>query len=376
MAECLSILQLVAPGQEGGLEHVVRLLARGLSRRGHAVQVAAVVEPSREEHPFVRSLRTDGVAVYPIVVPTRAYLRERRATADLCRRLRPDVIHVHGYRPAVLDAGVARRLGIPVVSTAHGFTGGDWKNRLYERLQRVALRHFDAVVAVSRPLAEQLAGDGVPRECVHFVPNAWEATVTPLQPSAARQTLDVPADRFHVGWVGRLTHEKGADVLVEAVARLRDLPLAVSVIGDGPARAALAARAADLEVDPYITWHGTQPDAARLFPAFDAFVLSSRTEGTPIVLFEAMAAGVPIVAARVGGVPDVVSSHEAVLVAPDDPGALAAQIRAVSGNPASARARALRARQRLLTEFTVGPWLDRYTEVYRLVSRATAGIAV
>jgi len=370
----LSILHLVAPGQEGGLERVVRLLARGLSRRGHAVPVATVVQRSREDHPFVRSLRADGVAVHPIALPARAYLRERRAIGDLCRRLRPDVIHVHGYRTSVLDAGVPRRLGIPVVTTVHGYTGGDWKNRLYELLQRVALRRFDAVVAVSRPLAHELAGDGVPRDRVHFVQNAWEASVPPLECAAARLTLEVPADRFHVGWVGRLSNEKGPDVLVEAAARLRDLPLAVSVIGDGPERAALEARAAARHLDSHLIWHGVRAEAAQLFPAFDVFVLSSRSEGTPIVLFEAMAAGTPIVATRVGGVPDVVSSAEAVLIAPNDPSALAAEIRAIYHNPARARARAQRARERLLRDFAVGPWLDRYTAIYALVSRATPAV--
>jgi glycosyltransferase involved in cell wall biosynthesis len=112
-------------------------------------------------------------------------------------------------------------------------------------------------------------------------------------------------------------------------------------------------------------------DAGRLFAAFDLFVLSSRTEGTPIVLFEAMGTGVPIVATRVGGVPDVVSPAEAVLVPPDDPLTLAGEIRAVYRNPAGARERARRARERLLRDFSIAPWLGRYEAIYRLVGRAT-----
>ena len=105
-----------------------------------------------------------------------------------------------------------------------------------------------------------------------------------------------------------------------------------------------------------------------MFAAFDVFVLSSRTEGTPIALFEAMAAGVPIVATRVGGVPDVVSPLEAALVPAEDPVALAAEIRAIYRDPATGQRRARAARARLERDFSVAPWLDRYEAIYRLVS--------
>jgi glycosyltransferase involved in cell wall biosynthesis len=101
-----------------------------------------------------------------------------------------------------------------------------------------------------------------------------------------------------------------------------------------------------------------------LFPAFDVFVLSSRTEGTPIALFEAMAAGVPIVASAVGGVPDVVSSREAVLVTQEDPAALAAGLTETLGDPTAALERARAARRRLEREFALQPWLEQYLALY------------
>ena len=112
------------------------------------------------DHPFVRTLRDRELDVVPIDVATRGYLAERAAIASLCRRFRPDVFHTHGYRPDVVDAGVARRLGVPTVTTVHGFTGGGWKDRLYERIQRRAFRSFGAVVAVSQPLRDALLRDG------------------------------------------------------------------------------------------------------------------------------------------------------------------------------------------------------------------------
>jgi len=284
-------------------------------------------------------------------------------------------VHTHGYRPDVVDAAAARRLGIPTVTTVHGFTRGDWKNRLYEYLQRRAHRRFDAVVAVSRPLAEQLIEDGVPAHRVHLVQNAWQETAPPLDRPAARRAIGLREDGFLIGWVGRLSGEKGPDLLLDALVHLTDLPVTVSVVGNGSEHRSLAARARRLGVERLVRWHGTVPDAGRCFAAFDVFVLSSHTEGTPIVLFEAMAAGVPIVTARVGGVPDVVSAAEAVLVPPADPVALAAAIRQVYYDPAMARARAQRARARLLTDFTVTPWISRYDAIYKLVT-TTAPAAV
>jgi len=114
-----------------------------------------------------------------------------------------------------------------------------------------------------------------------------------------------------------------------------------------------------------LRWCGTVPDAARLFRAFDVFVLSSRTEGTPIVLFEAMAADTPIVATAVGESRTLLSSRDALLVPPDDPVALAEAIRRVHADPATAASRAARARQRLAGDFAPAPWLASYERIYQ-----------
>jgi glycosyltransferase involved in cell wall biosynthesis len=355
------IVHLVAPAEFGGLERVVHALARGLHGLGHDVHVAAVVAGRPNDHPFFVPLSGSGVHVRPLALPDRAYLRE----------VRPDVVHTHGYRPDVVDAGVARRLGIPIVTTVHGFTGGGWKNRCYEWLQCRAFRRFDAVVAVSRPLVERLARAGVQRSRIHAVPNAWCETAAPLDREAARDALGLPRDSFVVGWVGRLSGEKGPDVLLDALPHVGELPLVVSVVGNGVERVPLEARTSALGLDGRVRWHGAVPDAGRLFAAFDVFVLSSRSEGTPMALFEAMAAGVPIVATRVGGVPDVVSRADAAIVPPDDPVALAAAIRSVYRTPAAAERRARAARARLDRDFGVGPWLKRYEAVYRGASRFT-----
>jgi glycosyltransferase involved in cell wall biosynthesis len=362
------ILHVLAPAEVGGLERVVRSLVGGHCSLGHRVCVAPVLEPSASGHAFVRSLSQDAEVV-PIPVTPRSYIAERRMIAALCGRLRPDVVHTHGYRADVVDAGVARRLGFATATTVHGFTGGDWKNRIYERLQRRAFRRFDAVVAVSRPLGDALRSNGVPPDRLHVIPNAWDGDVALRERAAARRELGLPAKGFRIGWVGRMTREKGPDVMLAALASLGDVPVTLSMVGDGDGRPGLRAHAETLGLEARTTWHGPMREAAALLPAFDVFVLSSRTEGTPMVLFEAMAAGVPVVATSVGGVPDVVSSVEALLVPSEDPAALAAAVRDTRANPEAARDRARAARRRLERDFALPPWLDRYETLYRAIAK-------
>ena len=364
----LKVLHVFAPALVGGLERVVCSLTRAQQEAGVETRVAAVVEPDAKENPAVAELRASGVAVDEIRVPPRSYLLERRRLAAVCMRWRPDILHSHGYRCDIVDSPVAARFGIPRVSTLHGFTGGDVRNRVYEWLQRREARRMDAVIAVSRAMGDQLGSSNVPHERLYVVPNAYSSDAQFAERSAARHELGLPPDAYVIGWVGRLTAEKGADVLVDAMSYLNDPPVLVSFVGEGNQRQALVARSASTAPGK-VRWHGLALGASRLLRAFDVFVLSSRTEGTPMVLFEAMNAGLPIVATRVGGVPDVLRREDALLVEPDDPASLASAIRETMRNPEGARARAASARARLTTHYAVAPWVERHTTIYRQILR-------
>jgi glycosyltransferase involved in cell wall biosynthesis len=365
----VTVLHMLAPAPIGGLERVVRLLAVEQARAGQRVHVAAVVSPGEEDHPFAAAARADGVDVYMLIVGNRQYLREYREVQTLCARLRPHIVHTHGFRPDVVDGAAARAMGIATVSTVHGFTRNGGRARLYEWLQRRSLSRCDAVFAVSAPQVEEVVRAGTRPERVHLVPNAWGSTSSPLPREEARRLLGLPADEFVVGWVGRLGREKGPDVLVDACSWLEPEGVRASMVGSGRLEEELRARAERAGVSHMIRWHGSLPDAGALFAAFDVFALSSRTEGTPIALFEAMAAGVPVVATHVGGVPDVVSQGEARLVAAEDPEALAAAVLEIRADPAAARGRAARARARLAEAYDVRSWIDRHTGIYAAAIR-------
>ncbi|HKW09183.1 MAG TPA: glycosyltransferase [Gemmatimonadaceae bacterium] len=369
-ARALRVLHVVSPAKVGGLERVVCSLARGQRDVGIDVRIAAVLDddPGVGGHPVIEELRASGIAVDVISIPPRSYRRERRQISEICRRWAPDVFHTHGYRTSLVDSAVGREHGIPRISTFHGFTGGDLRNRVYEWLERRNARDLEGVVAVSRALGERLVASGIAPERLHVIANAHEPRADFLERLEARAALALPHDGFILGWIGRLTKEKGADVLIDAVARAQGDRIAASVIGDGAERRSLATQANAKAAQ--VSFHGAMPDAARYLRAFDVFVLSSRTEGTPMVVFEAMEAGIPIIATRVGGVPDVLRPQDALLVAPNDAGALAAAIQSVAGDPDAARARATSARSRLNADYSVRPWVERYTAAYRQASRS------
>ncbi len=361
----IRVLHVLNPAREGGLERVVSMLSGGQGRdRAH---VAAVLSPNdADEHPFIDALEAADLPVTRVLVGPRSYLREYRSLGALVERLQPRVVHTHGYRADVIGGAVARAHRVRAVSTVHGFTGGGRRNRFNERVQCFALRRADAVLAVSRPLVARLVDAGVSRDKIRWIPNGFAPPASIMTRAAARRMLGIADDATVAGWVGRLSREKGADVMLDALAQ-SDPSWRLSMIGDGTERDRLTEQAAALGISDRVAWHGAVVNAGALMPAFDAFVLSSRTEGTPIALFEAMYAGVPIIATQVGGVPDVVTPEHALLVPTERPGTIAEGLAELRREPSLASRRSDLARERVAHAFSSEAWIDAVEEVYRTV---------
>ena len=334
------MLHVIAPGPVGGAESVVAALAGARHARGAPTHVAALV-PSADA-PLVATLRASGVPVHAVVCGHRRYLCEVAGVARVAGTLGAQVIHTHVYRGDFAGYFAARRLGLPVVATYHGHIGGDWRNRVYEWMDRRLLARFDAVACVSTAGRDRLRRAWVPAQTLHVVQNGHRPPAL-FARAEARERLRLTDQRFTMGWVGRLSHEKGADLLLEALAAASAGVRAV-IVGDGPERERLEAQARALKLPPdTVRFEGQVPSAAALFRAFDALVISSRTEGLPMVLLEAMSAGVPVIAFAVGGIPEVVSNELAWLATPGEPAALASAIEAAARDPDAVRRRAVAA---------------------------------
>jgi glycosyltransferase involved in cell wall biosynthesis len=291
----------------------------------------------------------------------------REIAAEL-RRLRADVLCCSGYKPDILGWRAARKADIPVVAVAHGWTAASWKVRCYEAVDRRILRWFDAVVCVSAAQAERVRRARVAEEKIHVIRNAVNAAAPPEAAYRARlQGLFPHPPRLIVGAAGRLSPEKGCGVLIEAAARvLAEQPdVGFVVFGDGPLRAELERQIAQRGLQGRFILAGFHADVQRFLPHLDLGVMSSFTEGLPVILLELFAAGVPVVATAVGGIPEVIEEGSSgALVPAGAPIALAQRLLDLLRDEPARRAMGQRARARAERDFSCAGQSEQYQRLF------------
>ncbi len=364
------VIHVIAPGLPlGGAEAVVEALAAA-DRSRTQVFVLSQIPREGPPHPFQARLRERGITSREIRCGRRRYRAEVDAVEKELLTTKARVVHTHGYHADAVTYFAARRLKIPIVSTVHGFIRRSWKEHLYNVVDRRLLRRFNGVIGVSPAIVKELAGAGIAKDRIHFVPNGLGSPARRIGRADARAELGINDDRPVIGWIGRLSIEKGADLLLKAVA-LCDVPAHVVVIGEGPELPKLTAMLQSFpdEIRDRITLAGYRADAAGLLSAFDVFALSSRSEGTPIVILEAVAAGVPIASFAVGGIPHLLNDEIAFLVPAGDVKALGTALTDVLTAPGEAAKRARLAQAKLQDALSADRWLDGMQQVYRQATR-------
>lgn len=314
---------------------------------------------------------TDAMAQLPAGVrcaiapppPRRGLLATLQAQRRWLAGQRPDLVLTYNWG-AIETAAAARSLRLPLVHHEDGFLPDEAQRRLWRRslVRRLVLRRVPVIVpsAVLQRIAT--AEWRLPAANVHHLVNG--VALDRFRPSAS---VAAPV----VGTVGGLRPEKDHATLLRALAQL---PAARAVIvGGGALAAPLRALADELGIADRVAWRGPVADTAPCYAEFAVFVLSSRTEQLPLVLLEAMASGLPVVATDVGDVRAVLPPEQgAFVVPPGDAGALAAALRAVLGDPARAAALGAANRARAAERFGAGPCLQRFVDVYGR-TRAAAG---
>lgn len=264
----------------------------------------------------------------PLVVVRDRFPADPRTAFALAAHARAsdvDVVQTHGYKANVLARLFARTLRKPWVAFLHGETSENWKVRAYYRLERAAIRGADRVVVVSQDMANGLMARGVSRSRVCVIRNASLHRAPAAVPDAAAAA----GTSMTVGVVGRLSPEKGIDVAlkVHALVASRCPEARLCIAGEGPERARLERMTERLGIGRSVEWLGYLDDPDSLYRRMAVLLLPSRSEGFPNVALEAMAYGVPVVASRVGGIPEIVlEGRSGFLLDSEDAGGMAERV--------------------------------------------------
>lgn len=332
---------------------------------------------------FADRITQPGVEVYALNKAPGLGLGTHVAFWKLARRLRPAILHT--YNLAAMEyAFTATLAGVPVrVHAEHGRDTSDphGLNPKHNFLRRRLAPFIDCYVPVSDDLHRWLGQVvGIPAAKTLFIKNGVDTDK--YRPGSRGAGAPWGDAHFVIGTVARISDIKNHSGLVDAFIRLRAmLPdqaarLRLSIIGDGPLLPALRAQVAAAGLNDVVWLPGARSDVAQLVPEFSVFALPSLAEGTPVSLLEAMACALPVVASRVGGIPEVVTEQvEGSLVPPQDVDALAAALARYATSPALASAHGHAGRDRIVQQYSMAAMISAYAALYARLCRQK-GVAI
>ncbi len=360
----------VVTGAGGGPDKTILNSPRFLGPLGYRM-VCAYLHPPDDPGFEVLRRTAERYGAPLISVPDRGAWDWRVATEALavCKRERVTVWHGHDYKTNALGLLLKRFWPMRLVTTVHGWVRHTTRTPLYYRIDQMCLPRYERVICVSDDLLEACLAAGVPaRNCV-LLENGIDGTEYARRQTVAeaKARLGLPADGLVLGAVGRLSAEKGFDVLVRAVhaLRARGVDVRLVLVGEGDERAALERLVRELHLGDRVRLAGWQADVRPYFEAMDAFALPSLREGLPNVVLEAMALDVPVVSTRVNGVPRLVQDgRNGFLVAPGDLAGLTTALFGLLTNPALRAVFRAAGRRTVETRYSFATRMHRLKRLY------------
>jgi glycosyltransferase involved in cell wall biosynthesis len=368
MIRILSIME--AAFVTGPAKNLIELARR--SRPEIEFTIATYERTANSPNPFVDAARAAGLPVNLIFEKGRFDSSVVAQIRDLVQQLKPDIVQTHNVKSAFLMRYSGLAQATRWIAFQHGYTSTDFKMLCYNQLDRWSLRAAQRVVTVCQPFADTLVRRGVARERIWVQHNSVTRPAPPSDEEIrrVRSALAMPDSAILMVSIGRLSKEKGHTDLIRALASLRSSrPFHLVIVGEGPEREPIQAEIAGHNLTGQVTLAGLQKDVRPYYALSDIVVLPSHSEGSPNVLLEAMIHSRPVVATRVGGVPEIAQDQTTALLVPArDPAAMAQAIQRLIDDPELRQRLATAASEHAEQNFSPESYRRSMAELYRSVA--------
>ncbi len=363
----------VVTGHGGGPEKTILNSPRFLTRLGYRSKLAYLHPPG---DPGIDQLQKRGRALNAevISIPDRGLfdLGVIRRLIRICREEQVAIWHGHDYKSNLLGLLIRPFVPMQLVTTLHGWGVLTGRMPLYNQIDKWCLKYYRAVICVTDDMLAECDRWHVSPVRRYVVHNAidLEAYRREGDRGSAKRELGLPVDGMLVGAVGRLSPEKGFDLLIGAVVQLRQggTPVSLAIAGEGQERESLERQIRESRCADYVKLLGHVADPKRFYEAMDIYALSSYSEGLPNVVLEAMAMEVPVLATRIASVPMLLDDGRCgVIVEPGSTNSLAAGIERLSIDTALRHSFAASARSRLQARFSFDERMKKIVRIYNEV---------
>jgi glycosyltransferase involved in cell wall biosynthesis len=362
----VKILHIISSGGMYGAEAVILNMSRTLNEGSHSSALGVFSNSANPNLQLHEAATKEGIESHLISCKGQLDRTVVTSIRELVSRTNADIVHAHGYKADIYLYFALRKSSIPFVSTCHNWIDNDLLVSLYGRADRLILRNYAAVVAVSAEVKQRLRKAGVREEKIHLIQNGIDLRPFDNASPSLRNGL-LHGDSPIVGFIGRLSSEKGADIFLEAAARVvSELPSTKFVIvGEGPDLDKLESLIDKLKLRENVSMAGRRSDMPSVYASLDIMVSSSRTEGLPMAILEGMASRLPLVATSVGEVPTVVlDGRTGVLIPPENAALLASSILTLLQNPEERERLGDAARKLIEDKFSANRMTADYLRVY------------
>jgi glycosyltransferase involved in cell wall biosynthesis len=372
----VKVLQLISSGGYYGAENMLLNLCASQEKSGCENSLLLFYNVHVPNVEFYERARRRGLSVRMVHCKGRADWRAVRQIEEYIQEDEVDLVHTHGYKADLYGYLAAWRCHKPVVATCHNWVGGTAALGIYNHLDRMALKKFNALAAVSDAVAQRLLAFGVPPEKIKTIANGIDVTAF-----ERAQPLPLLKDEgsIVVGVVARLDLQKGFEYLLRAARELCKMfpGLKIVIAGEGPDRSAIEEMIEQYGLQSSVVLAGQQSNMPAVYAAMDIFVLPSLNEGLPMTVLEAMAASKPVIATRVGAIPSVIRDGEnGLLVVPKDTEGLRNAVASLLNDPARRRRLGDQAHAWVSQNYTSEAMALKYREMYEEVLGKPAPSAI